>query len=144
MNCPGCGVGMLALEFERLQLGVIALDFCFPCQVIWFDTVESLQLSPGGILEVFKTLHERRAPTRNTLPALLACPRCHTRLTLTHDLQHTTHFTYFRCEFGHGPQPGGLGRWPGGGRRLRQRGARRRQGGPTDEDLSCGVSAAGG
>src|SRR5438093_9780777 len=25
-------------------------------------------------------LHEQRAPTRNTLPALLGCPRCHTRL----------------------------------------------------------------
>jgi len=93
---------MLSRDFERQPLGSIALNFCFPCQVIWFDTLESLQLSPGGILELFKTLHEERAPTRNSLPALLGCPRCHTRLALTHDLQHTTHFTYFRCEFGHG------------------------------------------
>jgi hypothetical protein len=93
---------MQTLEFERLHLGSIALDFCFPCQVIWLDTLESLQLSPGGILEVFKALHEQRAPTRNTLPALLGCPRCETRLALTHDVQHATHFTYFRCEFGHG------------------------------------------
>ena len=93
---------MQTLEFERQQPGTIALDLCFPCQVIWFDTLESLQLSPGGILEVFKALHEQRAPTRNTLSALLGCPRCHTRLALTHDLQHTTRFTYFRCEFGHG------------------------------------------
>ena len=101
-SCPGCGAGMQTLEFERLQGGVVALDFCFPCQVIWFDALESLQLSPGGILEVFRALHERQAPTRNTLPALLDCPRCQARLALTHDLQHTTHFTYFRCEFGHG------------------------------------------
>jgi hypothetical protein len=40
---------METLEFERQQLGAIALDFCFPCQVIWFDTLESLQLSPGGV-----------------------------------------------------------------------------------------------
>jgi len=101
-SCPGCGVDMQRLEFERQQVGVVALDFCFPCQVIWFDNFESLQLTPGGILEVFKTLHEQRASTRNTLPALLDCPRCQARLALTHDLQHTTHFTYFRCEFGHG------------------------------------------
>jgi hypothetical protein len=93
---------MQTLEFERLHVGSIALDFCFPCQVIWLDTLESLQLSPGGILEVFKALHEQRTPTRNTLPGLLSCPRCHTRLALTHDLQHTTHFTYFRCDFSHG------------------------------------------
>jgi DNA-directed RNA polymerase subunit RPC12/RpoP len=33
---------------------------------------------------------------------VLACPRCRSRLILTHDLQHATRFTYFRCEFGHG------------------------------------------
>jgi DNA-directed RNA polymerase subunit RPC12/RpoP len=93
---------MQSLEFERQQAGVVALDFCFPCQIIWFDNFESQQLSPGGVLQVFKTLHEQRAPTRNTLPALLACPRCQAGLKLTHDLQHTTRFTYFRCEFGHG------------------------------------------
>src|SRR5258708_2993742 len=93
---------MQTLEFERQQLGVVALDFCFPCQLIWFDSFESQQLTPGAVLEVFKTIHERRAPSRNPLPGLLSCPRCQARLALTHDLQHTTHFTYFRCEFGHG------------------------------------------
>ena len=90
-------------EFERRELGgVVALDFCFPCQVVWFDHFEDLQLTPGGVLEVFKLINERRPDERHTLPALLACPRCRARLALTHDLQHTTRFTYFRCEFGHG------------------------------------------
>jgi DNA-directed RNA polymerase subunit RPC12/RpoP len=94
---------MEAREFERRELGgVVALDFCFPCQVIWFDKFEDLQLTPGGVLEIFKLVNERRPTDRNTLPALLACPRCDARLALTHDMQHTTHFTYFRCEFGHG------------------------------------------
>jgi hypothetical protein len=93
---------METLEFERQQLGVVELDFCFPCQVIWFDNFESQQLAPGGVLQVLKTLSERQAPARTPLAALLSCPRCHARLTLTHDLQHATHFTYFRCEFGHG------------------------------------------
>jgi DNA-directed RNA polymerase subunit RPC12/RpoP len=94
---------MDTLAFERQQqLGSVALDFCFPCQVIWFDGFESLQLTPGGVLQVFKTLSERQAHARTPLPALLSCPRCQARLTLTHDLQHTTRFSYFRCEFGHG------------------------------------------
>src|SRR5436309_6851978 len=96
---------MQTLEFERQQPGTIALDLCFPCQVIWLDTLESLQLSPGGILEVFKALHDQLALTRNTLPALLACPRCHTRLALIHDLQHTTLLTYIPCESRHGRLP---------------------------------------
>lgn len=93
---------MQPLEFERREGGSVAISFCFPCQVIWFDALQSEQLSQGGIVEVFKALHTERADTRNTLPALLACPRCHAQLSLTHDLQHTTHFTYFRCQFGHG------------------------------------------
>ncbi len=93
---------MQALEFERLLLGKVALDFCFPCQLVWFDEHESTQLSPGGVIEVFKAFDAHRAPTRNPLPELLDCPRCNSRLSLTHDLQRTTHFTYYRCEWGHG------------------------------------------
>jgi DNA-directed RNA polymerase subunit RPC12/RpoP len=89
-------------QFERQPLGALALDFCFSCQVIWFDNFESQQLTPGGVLQVFKTLSERQQLARTPLPGLLSCPRCHACLTLTHDLQHTTRFTYFRCEFGHG------------------------------------------
>jgi hypothetical protein len=33
---------------------------------------------------------------------LLDCPRCGARLALTQDLQHTTHFSYYHCPFGHG------------------------------------------
>ena len=36
------------------------------------------------------------------LPELLDCPRCNSRLALTHDLQRTTHFSYYRCDWGHG------------------------------------------
>ena len=93
---------MLALDFERALGGRVGLDFCFPCQVIWFDQHESTELSPGGVLDVFKALNEHRAETRNTLPALLDCPRCNARLAVTQDLQHTTRFSYYRCEFGHG------------------------------------------
>ena len=93
---------MLSLDFERNPTGRISLDFCFACQVIWLDTFESLQLTPRGVLEVFTAMHVRRDPGRKPLPALLSCPRCQAQLALTHDLQHTTHFTYFRCPFAHG------------------------------------------
>ena len=93
---------MTTLDFERHDVGRVQLDFCFPCQVIWFDTMESQQLTPHGVLDVFSALNEHKVQARNTLPGLLSCPRCRARLELTHDLQHTTHFTYFRCPFGHG------------------------------------------
>jgi hypothetical protein len=36
------------------------------------------------------------------LPAALPCPRCTQPLQLTQDLQHTTRFFYYRCEYNHG------------------------------------------
>lgn len=93
---------MKPLAVEGLLLGQLTLDFCFPCQVVWFDAHESTQLSPGGVIEVFKAFDQHRATTRNPLPELLDCPRCESRLALTQDLQHTTHFSYYRCEWGHG------------------------------------------
>jgi hypothetical protein len=93
---------MTTLDFERHDISRVALDFCFPCQVIWFDAMESQQLTARGVLDVFSALNEHKVPARNTLPGLLSCPRCRARLELTHDLQHTTPFTYFRCPFGHG------------------------------------------
>jgi DNA-directed RNA polymerase subunit RPC12/RpoP len=102
INCPACGAQMQALEFEAHDTRRVELHFCFPCQVIWFDALQSLQLAPRGVLDVFGALNEHRTAARNPLPSLLSCPRCNSRLTLTYDLQHTTRFTYFRCGFGHG------------------------------------------
>jgi transcription elongation factor Elf1 len=93
---------MLPLDFERRMGGQLTLDFCFACQLIWFDPGESTSLSPGAVIEVFKALDAHRVEARNTLPSMFDCPRCAARLALTQDLQHTTHFTYYRCPFGHG------------------------------------------
>jgi hypothetical protein len=103
MDCPACHAAMRPLEFERALLpSRISASFCFNCQVAWFDQHDCAQLSPGGVLEVFKALNEHRSDARNALPELLDCPRCGSRLALTQDLQHTTHFSYYRCPFGHG------------------------------------------
>lgn len=93
---------MQSLDFERSLLGQVTLDFCFPCQLVWFDEHESTELAPGGVIEVFKAFDAHRASARTALPALLDCPRCASRLSLTHDLQRTTHFSYYRCTWGHG------------------------------------------
>ncbi len=51
---------------------------------------------------MFKALDAHRVEKHNALPGLLDCPRCATRLALTQDLQRATHFSYYRCPFGHG------------------------------------------
>ena len=53
-NCPSCRQPMLQQRFERLLHGDVELDLCFHCQGIWFDDFESVQITPGGIVELFK------------------------------------------------------------------------------------------
>ena len=93
---------MTAVELARKPQGSLTVDLCAACQVVWFDTFESLQLTPGGTLDLFRAMHSaRRDPPRPLTPPL-ACPRCDTILAATQDIQHTTRFSYYRCRYGHG------------------------------------------
>lgn len=100
--CPGCADSMTTQSFARNLGGQVALDLCFDCQAIWFDHNESTQLAPGGIIRLFKFLHEHRNVPHRPLAELLACPRCATRLVYTHDFARSNAISYYRCEFCHG------------------------------------------
>ena len=93
---------MTAMRLEA-RLGVpVDIDVCAPCQVIWFDRKESLQLGPGATLTLFRTIGEKAGASRAPLGDALDCPRCGRRLKLSHDRQRNTAFQYRRCESGHG------------------------------------------
>jgi hypothetical protein len=36
----------------------VAIDLCLPCQSFWFDAHESVRLSPGGTLALFRLIGE--------------------------------------------------------------------------------------
>jgi hypothetical protein len=69
---------------------------------MWFDPLESPQLSPQATLELFRAINGARPDERKTLPRYMTCPRCDSPLAQTQDLQHTTRFSYYRCLRGHG------------------------------------------
>jgi hypothetical protein len=93
---------MKAVDLQRRGPGTLIVDVCDECQVFWFDPMESPQLSPAATLELFRAVNDSRPQARSTLPRAMRCPRCDSPLALTQDLQHTTHFSYFRCARGHG------------------------------------------
>lgn len=93
---------MRSLALERVPLGTERVDLCGGCQAIWFDAFESVQLTPGATLELFRAIHSEDRAAPAPLPSLMRCPRCTEPLQLTHDLQRTTRFTYHRCPYGHG------------------------------------------
>ena len=101
--CPSCRQTMVKQRFERLHHGEVVLDLCFSCQGIWFDEFESVQITPGGIVELFKLLHEHRDDQRIPLREPLQCPRCNERLLHGLDVaKHGGQFNYHRCLQKHG------------------------------------------
>ena len=80
----------------------VTIDVCLPCQVIWFDGHESLQLSPAGVLQLFRLIGEHAAAAPAAGSIAPACPRCGLHLILTTDQQRNTRFHYRRCARGDG------------------------------------------
>ncbi|MCL2524543.1 MAG: zf-TFIIB domain-containing protein [Betaproteobacteria bacterium] len=101
--CPSCRQLMSKHRFARQYGGEVVLDVCFSCQGIWFDEFESLQITPGGIVDLFKLLNEHRDDPHQPLRDALACPRCRERLLHGLDAaKHGGRFNYHRCLQKHG------------------------------------------
>ena len=77
----------------------IHVGICAPCALLWFDRAHSSRLGTASVLELFKTLGVG-APKRE-LRAAFSCASCSAPLALTHDVQRTTHFSYWRCAADH-------------------------------------------
>src|SRR5205085_172744 len=59
-------------------------------------------LDSVGLLEMFRLIHAHERDPANQIRDVLDCPRCRSRLVLTHDVQRSTRFFYYRCERNHG------------------------------------------
>ena len=102
MICPTCGASMAAQTLDGYLGTTVSIDLCLPCQAFWFDSQESLRLSPGAVLILFRIIGERALEARAPAATHPSCPRCHLRLLPTHDRQRNTPFQYLRCPKEHG------------------------------------------
>ncbi len=75
----------------------IDIDVCVACSVIWFDNAESAQLAPSAVVELFKIVNSTSDKPRLPLAGSLPCPRCRTKLNLTHDICKAGRISYYRC-----------------------------------------------
>ena len=80
----------------------LSIDVCKPCQAFWFDGHESLQISPGATLRLFRVIGEHAARPEVREGDVAKCPRCAARLRRTSDRQRSTRFEYFKCPHEHG------------------------------------------
>jgi len=80
----------------------VEVDLCEPCQSLWFDARENLQLTPGATLTLFRLIGEHIGKPKLEDADVSKCPRCRAQLRRTQDLQRATRFGYFRCPNNHG------------------------------------------
>lgn len=102
MNCPRCSQSMTQDTLQAHLGREVTIDLCISCQAFWFDTRESLQLTPGATLKLFRTIGAHVAAPRSHDEARCLCPRCSAPMRLAHDQQRNTKFQYLSCPKGHG------------------------------------------
>jgi glutaredoxin len=82
--------------------GEVVLDLCFSCHGLWFDWQENLKLAPGGVVELFRLLHEHRDEARQPLATRMACPHCTRALVQGFDVVRSGRYITHRCPQRHG------------------------------------------
>ena len=88
--------------FDGRQGRPVTIDLCHPCQSFWFDAGESLSLTPGSTLALFRIIGEHADRRQPAGAGPVTCPRCRARLQRAHDMQRATRFEYMKCPDGHG------------------------------------------
>jgi hypothetical protein len=93
---------MRSEELAQNYRGVVRVDLCYACSAIWFDRMESVQLAPAAVIELFKEIHSHLNDPRQPLANRIPCPRCSEVLTIGSDLSKSGTFSYYRCPRGDG------------------------------------------
>ena len=102
VDCPRCASPMEAHPLDAHLGRAVVVDVCDPCQSLWLDAGENLQLTPAATLALFRVIGEHVAKPQPSGADMAKCPRCRGRLRKTQDLQRATKFEYLRCPNGHG------------------------------------------
>lgn len=76
LPCPSCRDPMQVEHYPGHYGREVELDVCHACNALWFDKLENLALSPGGVVSLLKSMHERHRDGRGPMPHRLGCPRC--------------------------------------------------------------------
>jgi hypothetical protein len=102
MHCPACGGAMAEVTLDGHYGRAVMIDLCSGCNGLWFDLMESHQLTPGATLKLFQQMGLAVAAASRPLSARKPCPRCGRQLARALDRQRSTPFEDFRCPEGHG------------------------------------------
>jgi uncharacterized protein YbaR (Trm112 family) len=101
--CPQCAQTMTHLALQGHGAQPVVVDHCASCRLVWFDAMESVNLSGLGWIRLLRELQrgaagEPPAPR----PPTLACPACRGVLKSVHNATRFGRFPALECPERHG------------------------------------------
>lgn len=100
--CPNCGRTAELLVLQGHYGRQVVVDVCGPCRLVWFDTLESVNLTGRGWLQLLRRLQRAKATEAPWSGSVLACPQCGNPLQAVHNLTRFGRFAAVECQRGHG------------------------------------------
>lgn len=104
-RCSNCSSLMSLYDLPGHYGRNLEVDVCLECNAIWFDEWENSQLSPDGVVGLFRLIHERGGTASiagSKLSEGLRCVTCGDGMKLINDRVKHTRFVYQSCRHGHG------------------------------------------
>ena len=101
--CPQCNAAMAHLALQGHGAMPVVIDHCASCRWLWFDALESVNLSGLGWVRLLREL-QRSAPAEpaGPRPDALACPVCQSPLKPVHNQTRYGRFPALECPQRHG------------------------------------------
>jgi Zn-finger nucleic acid-binding protein len=103
LTCPQCRTAMAHLVLQGHQANDVVVDHCAGCRLVWFDALESVQLSGRGWVQALRELQRgaRHEPSAQR-PETLRCPVCRSGLKAVHNATRYGRFPALECPQRHG------------------------------------------
>lgn len=101
---------MAPLQLRAHTGSKVLVDHCMACRLVWFDTLESVQLAGLGWVELLREMSRgdqgphpaAQTPVPAARPAALPCPVCQQPLKTVHNRTRWGRFPMQECPAGHG------------------------------------------
>jgi hypothetical protein len=93
---------MTRLELPGHYGRALDIDLCAGCHMLWFDGLESVNLTGRGVLNLLRAIDAAHAVSHTPLPARLDCPRCSRELKHVHNQTSLGRTAQHECAHGHG------------------------------------------
>jgi len=81
---------------------ILDVDLCAGCHLLWFDNLESVNLSGRGVLDLLRAIDAAHGSAHTPLGERLTCPRCDGVLKHVHNLTSLGRTAQHECARGHG------------------------------------------